>query len=270
MSRIENAVTEIHDVSDLAERKLWINEVHPAILLTLTVVFLLTLLSFERYDLVGVTGMILYPCIMFQMADLSLKKCFLRLKTVLPLLLFIGILNPVFDHSFIIVNGMAVPGGILSMATLFLKGVFSVLAGYVLIATCSVEKICSALQFFHVPGILITQCMLMYRYITLLIEECSRTLQAYHMRAPRQKGIAMNAWGSLVGHLLLRSIDRAQDVYEAMALRGYDSGHPICYIENRKSGIKEILFLLVWLLVFALLRLTPLLQIIGKMVEEVL
>ena len=44
---------------------------------------------------------------------------------------------------------------------------------------------------------------------------------AYELRAPGQKGIQFRAWGSLLGQLLLHSIDRAQLVYESMQLRGF-------------------------------------------------
>lgn len=58
--------------------------------------------------------------------------------------------------------------------------------------------------------------LLTYRYLILLLQEGSRMSAAYALRAPYSKGIAFNAWGTLVGQLLLRSIDRAQTVYESM------------------------------------------------------
>ena len=44
-------------------------------------------------------------------------------------------------------------------------------------------------------------------------------MTAYALRAPGEKGIHFRAWGSLLGQLLLRSVDRAQLVYESMLLR---------------------------------------------------
>ena len=45
--------------------------------------------------------------------------------------------------------------------------------------------------------------------------------QAYALRAPKQKGVHFKVWGSLAGQLLLRSIDRANNLYASMLLRGY-------------------------------------------------
>ena len=45
--------------------------------------------------------------------------------------------------------------------------------------------------------------------------------QAYSLRAPGQKGVHISAWGSFLGQLLLRSMDRAEALYESMGLRGF-------------------------------------------------
>ena len=44
---------------------------------------------------------------------------------------------------------------------------------------------------------------------------------AYRLRAPGQRGVRWNAWGSFLGQLLLRSMDRAGELYSSMQLRGY-------------------------------------------------
>ena len=45
--------------------------------------------------------------------------------------------------------------------------------------------------------------------------------QGYSLRAPGQKGIHISAWGSFLGQLLLRSMDRAGELYNSMLLRGF-------------------------------------------------
>lgn len=60
-----------------------------------------------------------------------------------------------------------------------------------------------------------------YRYISVLLAETQRVVQAYELRAPGQKGIHFKVWGSLMGQMLLRSMDRAEVIYESMCLRGF-------------------------------------------------
>ena len=45
--------------------------------------------------------------------------------------------------------------------------------------------------------------------------------EAYRLRAPGQKGLHISAWGSFLGQLLLRSVDRGEELYGSMVLRGF-------------------------------------------------
>ena len=99
------------------------------------------------------------------------------------------------------------------------------------------------------------------RYIIVLLKEAERITLAYEMRAPGQKGIHWKAWGSLAGQLLLRSIDRAQVVYESMMLRGYDG---IFRLVRKKSGFGVSAgYVAGWMAVFLAFRILPLFEIVG-------
>ena len=89
-------------------------------------------------------------------------------------------------------------------------------------------------------------------------------MQAYKLRAPYQKGINIKAWGSFAGQILLRSIDRAEIVYESMLLRGFNGN----FIRNNHKGkvILSIAYASVWCLIFIILRVIPLFKIIGSIV----
>ena len=147
------------------------------------------------------------------------------------------------------------------MITLMIKGCFSVIASYLLIATTSIEEICYGLRLLHVPKIIVTQLLLIYRYITLLLSEAKRVTQAYALRAPGQKGINIKAWGPLVGQLLLRSMDRAEVVYESMCVRGFQGEFKT---GTRKKGTRGgFLYLLIWVVVLLAFRIYPVFDLIG-------
>lgn len=118
----------------------------------------------------------------------------------------------------------------------------------------SIEKICYALRLLHIPAILVTQVLLTYRYVTVLLEEANRMTQAYSLRAPNQKGVHFKVWGTLAGQLLLRSMDRANEVYESMTLRGYRG--EFYYTAKEPCKAKDWLYLGVWLALFAVLKVT--------------
>ena len=262
MSKTDHAIYEIHQLNTLALRNQWMNRLHPLVKFVLTVVYIGVVVSFHKYDVVGLLGMMVYPLVMFLLADLSFKDCLRRLKIVLPLVCLIGVLNPLLDNNRIVVNAVEVSAGILSMFTLILKGAFCVFASYLLIATTTIEKLCYALRLLHVPKIMVNQFLLTYRYITLLLAEVSKITQAYALRAPKQRGIHIRAWGSLVGQLLLRSMDRANEVYESMLLRGF-SGEFQYIGAFHKMKLRDVVFFLAWIMIFAVFRIYPVLLAIG-------
>lgn len=265
MSKIGNAIYEIHHLDTIANADQWVNRIHPLVKLFVTIAYIAVVVSFNKYDIVGLAGMVIYLLAIFILAEVSFKDSIKRLRVVLPLVCFIGIFNPFFDTAPLeITDGIMIRAGVISMLTLMMKGVFSVLASYLLIATTNIEKICYALRILHIPKILVTQILLTYRYITVLLEEVNRITQAYSLRAPKQKGIHFKVWGSLTGQLLLRSMDRANAVYESMLLRGYDGG--FAYMGSKiRWRWQDMLYMLIWLCIIGLFRIFPVLIVVGNL-----
>jgi cobalt/nickel transport system permease protein len=89
---------------------------------------------------------------------------------------------------------------------------------------------------------------LTYRYIGVLLNEAYSMSIAYSLRSPNRKGIEMRDMGSFTGQLLLRSIDRAERVYNAMKCRGYAPGYTLGYeLQNiphykRKLMLSDMVF----------------------------
>lgn len=269
MSKINNAIYEIHCMDTLAARDQWVNHIHPLVKFILTIVYIAAVVSFHKYDVIGLIGMAVYPIAVFILSELSLADSIKRLRVVLPLICLVGILNPFLDKNIVLIAGIRMSAGVLSMITLILKGIFSILASYLLIATTSVDKLCYALRLLHIPKPIVTQFMLTYRYITVLLEEANCVTQAYALRAPRQKGVHFKVWGSLAGHLLLRGIDRAGAVYESMLLRGYGGDYQ--YLREKLAvHAKDIIYLILWLGVIVLFRLFPVILIVGNLIGGIL
>ena len=222
MSKINQAIYEIRSLDTLANENRWVNRLHPLVKLWVTILYIGITVSFPKYNLSGLLVMAVYPVILFVVGEISFKDSVRRLWLVLPLVCVVGIFNPLFDKDTVAYFGsLAVSGGVISMITLMLKGIFTVLAGYLLIASTTIEKICYALRLLHLPKLFVTQILLIYRYLSVLLAEANRMTQAYALRAPGQKGVHFKVWGSLAGQLLLRSMDRAEELYGSMTLRGF-------------------------------------------------
>lgn len=272
MNSIEKNLNELNKLETLQQRSHWMNELHPLGKLLLSVLYIFIVVSFDKYDLVSLIMMSIYPIFGFIVGELSLKDGLYRMRLILPLVLFVGILNPFFDKNvlfYITSNGVIpsdlslsgyslatftvipVTGGVLSMITLMLKGFYAVLSAYILIATTSIDDICYALRIIHVPKTIVIVIMLIYRYFGVMAMEADRIVTAYRLRAPSQNGIHYKAWGTLVGQWLLRSMDKAGIVYESMLLRGFKGDFRI---KKKSLGLTDIIYPVIWSMIFLFIR----------------
>ncbi|MCX7774388.1 MAG: cobalt ECF transporter T component CbiQ [Clostridia bacterium] len=205
--------------------------------------------------------LLLYPLVIFVMADIPVRPVLTRMAFALPLILGIGIFNPFLDRVPIALGPLHVARGWVTFFSLTLKGILTVCAALLLLSTCGLPRIAASLRALKVPRILVMQLLLTYRYLTVLMEEAARTLTAYGFRAPGQKGVGYKAWGSLAGQLLLRTFDRAERVYQAMRLRGFEGDFPVRPIGLLKG--KDMAFGLFWLIYFILIRLVNIPLLLG-------
>ena len=113
------------------------------------------------------------------------------------------------------------------------------------------------------PKIIVLQFSLTYRYVTLLLEEANIIFEAYILRAPRQKGVHYKVWGPLVGQLLLRSIDRANALYDSMVLRGYKGA----FYTGEKIKMRgvDFAYAIIWTAFFIFIRNVNLTQWLGSL-----
>ena len=251
MDSIERKIRELNRLQDLQQRSQRMNDLHPLGKLLISIMYIFLVTSVGKYDVVTLILMSVYVIFTFIIGELSVKEGIYRMRLILPLVMFVGVFNPFFDKSSVPVAGFAVRGGIVSMVTLVIKGLYTVFAVYALVATTSIDDICYALRSIKVPKIIVIVIMLIYRYIDVMAGEADRIYTAYRLRAPGQKGIEYRSWGTLVGQWLLRSMDKAQIVYESMLLRGFRGD-----FIPKKKGVKklDVIYPIVWATVLLLIR----------------
>jgi len=264
MNKISHAKTEFQEMDALSAQDSPIHGLHPLVKLLVTLAYIICVVSFPKYQLSGLVVMVLYPVLIFQLSGIPVRTCFHKLRVVLPLVCAVGLLNPVFDRApLLYVGSVAVSGGVVSMTTLLLKGVFSLMTSFLLIATTSIDALCAALRRLHVPGLLVTLLLLTYRYISVMIGEVAVMSDAYHLRAPGQKGIHVSAWGSFLGQLLLRSMDRAEELYQSMQLRGFRG--EFYYADPAPCTVGALAYGVIWLGLFLVARCVDLPRLLGNL-----
>ncbi len=263
MSTITDSMNTINSLEEMAEGNTIIHHLHPMIKLVTTILYLVLVISFDPYNLTGLMVFAFYPVILMALSEIPYKPLLKRLLVALPFSFFAGLSNIIFDQKLaMMIGSIPISYGVISFTTIIVKTVFTVMAVLILIATTSLPQISYQLLAIKVPKIIVEQIMLTYRYISVLLEQVSNMYTAYILRAPDAKGIKMKDMGIFVGQLLLKSFDRAENIYYAMKCRGYDGNY--LYAKPNKVNQIDWIYLLVVGIVLLLMRFFNLSQIIGS------
>lgn len=249
MTKLINSLFNICYIEELARRDVWINRINPLVKLIVTLIYILSVTSIDKYSLSRVILYGVYPVFILTAVDLPIKP--LLQKMIVPILMgaSLGILNPFLDDQMIMAgSGMMISAGWLSFASLFLKSGLCILAALILISTTTVEALAAVLETLRFPKILVVQFLLMFRYITILVSEFERSLTAYSMRASGETSLRFETWGSFIGQIFMRTSERAVRLYESMKLRGFD-GH-FTFARSQKVRLIDGLYLTFWMAVF--------------------
>lgn len=268
MSNMVSSLYNMRLLDDLARKDSAIHRIHPLIKLLTTIVYLFTVVSFGRYEIASLLPFVFFPVLIFVIADIPISPVLKRVLLVMPFIIGIGILNPLFDNHTVMVGDFYISRGWITFLSIFIKGILTVSTSILLIATTGMDRLAAALRMLKVPKIFVLQLLLTYRYISILIEEVSRMQRAYSLRAPGQKGIQMKAWGSFAGQLILRTFERAQRIYQSMSLRGFTGEYNTGDIE--KVGVKDFAYLAGWSLFFFMAKAFDIPILLGNLFTGVI
>ena len=170
MNKMEKALWELAEMDELAAQDSPIHRLCPTAKLLTTIAYILLVVSFPKYDLSGLIVMLLWPVLLFQFSGIPVHLCFYKLRIVLPLVMAVGLFNPIFDRQILVrIGTVGVSGGVISMLTLMMKGVFCLMASFLLMATTPIDSLCAALRRLHVPGMIVTLCIQVSEILTFCL-----------------------------------------------------------------------------------------------------
>ncbi|MEW5803847.1 MAG: cobalt ECF transporter T component CbiQ [bacterium] len=125
-----------------------------------------------------------------------------------------------FSHlRFIEINAR----GLLLAGMVYIKAVSIVLLVVPMFGTNRFDISIKALEHLKVPNSIVQMILFSYRYIFVFLAELKRMSLAMKVRkfAPSTNLHTLKTYGNFLGTLLVRSFERAEDVYQAMLSRGY-------------------------------------------------
>lgn len=268
MSRIEATFFDIGAMDAISRQETAVHRMDPRIKVLTTLVFIACVISFGKHDISALVPFLVYPLVLVILGDLPVAYLLRKLTVAAPFAVLIGIFNPLLDREVLLqVGPLGISGGWISFFSILLRFTMTVGAALILIATTGYHAVCMALERMGVPQVFVVQLLFLYRYLFVLVDEASRMVRARSLRSFEGKGSGMRVFGSMAGHLLLRTMDRAQRVHLAMLCRGFDGTirpfHPL-----RLRGW-EVMFFLGWTALFVFMRLYNVPWLLGRWIQGV-
>lgn len=243
MADIKNKLTEFYSLEQLSMKSTVIHRLHPFSKLFSTIIYIICIISVNKYDLQTISFYFFYPTIIIVIAEIPFKMILKRSVIALPFCMFAGISNIIFDKTVVVIIGKFVfTGGICSFITIMLKSLLCVSAILILIATTPFQKLTIQLKKMYVPDMIVMLIEMIYRYIGVLLTQTDTMLTAYKLRSPYSKFPHIKYMGTFIGQLFLHSADRAERVYKAMKCRGYGLSD-IRKIPGKKMILNDYIFI---------------------------
>lgn len=242
-----------------------LHRLDPRVKLVVTAVFIVAVVSFNRYTVMQLFPFILFPVILISAGGLPAGFIMKKVLMVSPIAVLLGIFNPLIDRQIMLqAGGIGISGGWVSFVSIILRFFLTVTAVLLLVALTGFNNICWALSKMGVPAPFVTQLMFLYRYIFVLTEEAHSMDRARMLRSFEKKPMKIGTFVPLVGHLLLRTLDRAERIYRAMRCRGFDGR--MRTIVSWKGRPADFVFLATCTALFAVFRLCNVPVLLGEFV----
>ncbi len=228
-----------------------------------TLVFLVAVMSFPRYEISALIPFLLYPVVLVMIGRIPPGYLLRKVAIAAPFAVVIGIVNPLLDRSpVMMLGGVAISGGWVSFASLMIRFGLTVGTALALVACTGIHRLCAGLEQLGVPRAFAVQILFLYRYLFVVSEEGQRVRRGVAMRAGERRTLSYGVYASLIGHLLIRSMDRAQRVYRAMLARGFDG--EIRVLRARPFQWTDAVYLLGWVGFFVMARCLNLADWLGR------
>lgn len=253
MYRLEKAITILNARQTKPVNASHIGDIDVRALLIVTVVYLVTMLSVPLQRTDSIIWFAAYPIISAPLAHIPYERLFRNSLYVLPLLFFIGIFNPFYDRNpAFAVFGLTVSAGWVSFISILIRGLLATQALLLLIYVAGFNEMCEALRRLGFPGIIVTQLLMVYRYLEVLLQEALTMQHARIARSYGKSSFRASMWGPFVGQLLLRTLERSRRINMAMRARGFNGS--LSSTPPSRWDTAATVYCLVWIPVFFALR----------------
>ena len=255
---------EIGEMDDLGRLDTPVHRLDARAKAVATLVFIGVVMSFPRYAISSLTPLILYPVALVSLGRIPMRYLARKILIAAPFALLIGVFNPLLDREPVTAIGsVAISGGWLSFGSIMFRFLLTVGAALALVACTGMNRLGAGLERLGVPRVFVVQLLFLHRYLFVVSDQAAKMKRSAAIRASGRP-LRLRVYGSMVGHLLIRSMDRAERVYRAMVARGFDG--EVRILRPSSFGWPDTLFVAACILFFVSARMWNLADGFGRLV----
>ncbi|MEI6970139.1 MAG: cobalt ECF transporter T component CbiQ [bacterium] len=256
---------EVGRMDDLARLDSPVHRLDARTKVLTTVAFIVAVMSFPRYEVSALMPFFLFPLVLMNIAGIPSGLILRKLMLAAPFALVVGVFNPLLERQIVMTAGVFdISGGWLSFASIILRFILTVSAALVLVACTGIHRLGAGLIRLGMPRVFAVQIQLLHRYLFVMTDDAVRMVRAFEMRSVGPSTPRFGVYASMTGHLLLRSLERAQGIYEAMVSRGYDG--TVRVMSPTAIRFADVLFFAGWLIFFIAARTWNLSLLLGGLI----
>ena len=263
MSHLEASYFDFGRLESLSRGNTLLHRLDPRVKVLTTVSYVVAVVSFGPHAVAALFPFLLYPITLCIWGRLPLAYMLKRVLLVMPFALMVGLFNPFLDREPLLALGpIVLSGGWVSFISICMRVFLASIAAFILIGLTGMPNVALGLERLKVPRLFVVQLLFVYRYIFVLTEEAVRMMRAYTLRSVHGRRPGVRVFSLLVGHLLLRTLERARRIYLAMSCRGFTG--EVRTVRVFRLRLADVLFLSGWLGLFSLFRYQNIPALLGR------
>ena len=265
MPNIQGSLLDLGTMDQLARLDTPVHRLDPRAKIVAALALIVAAVSFGRHEISALLPLVFFPVALGAIGRVPAGVIVRKLLLALPFVLFVGLFNPLLDRETALqVGGIGVSGGWLSFLSILLRSALTLGTALVLIAVTGVPALGAGLERLGAPRAFVVQLLFLYRYLFVLGEEALRMSRARAQRSFDGRGTGWRTTASLLGNLLLRTLDRADRIYTAMRSRGFNG--EVRLRRSLRFTAADAAFACGWCAFFAAARIWNLPRLLGEIV----
>lgn len=246
----------LRDLDALSARAVPLARLDPRVPLLVTLLLSVLAASYPKGEVAALLPFLAWPAAIASLAAVPARPFLRALLVPLPFVLLAALPALVVEPG---ADGRAVAASIL------LRFLLTATSALLLAAVWGLPAVAWALERLGAPRVLVTQLLVLWRYLFVLGEETVRMERARVMRSFGGRGLELALAGPFLGTLLLRSQDRAERIHRALRARAFAGRFPA--LRPWRFGPVEAAVLLGWTGVLALFRAVNVPEALGRLLS---